>query len=82
MTINGILEHVTIERIFTAVLTVSTMAKAFCAATETPAANTTWGKIYRLIEVVALTIGKSKQTPVATITAIGGQPVDMISQKG
>ena len=64
MTINGILEHVTVERIFTAVLTVSTMAKAFCAATETPAANTTWGKIYRFIEIAALTVGKSKQNSV------------------
>ena len=80
MTINGILEHVTIERIFTAVLTVSTMAKAFCAATETPAANTTWGKIYRLIEVVALTIGKTKQAPTGTISALGGGVVDTVKK--
>ena len=45
---------------FTAVITV---AGAFCAATPTPDYNTKWGKLYRLIEILALNFGKAKMTP-------------------
>ena len=78
MTIQTILAHVTVERIFTAILTVSTIAKAFCAATSTPDPKTTWGKLYNLIEILALTVGKAKQPPQlnqgATVMVTPTQP--------
>ena len=46
--------------------TIITIAGAFCAMTPTPPANTTWGKIYRLIELLAFNFGKAKmQAPQA-----------------
>lgn len=40
---------------------VVTAASAFCAATPTPDPNTTWGKIYSVIEFLGLLVGKAKQ---------------------
>lgn len=35
-------------------------ASAFVATTTTPAADTTWGKVYKIIEIIALAISKAK----------------------
>lgn len=40
--------------------TIISVASAFCAATPTPPTNTTWGKLYKLIEFAAMNIGKAK----------------------
>lgn len=36
-------------------------ASAFVATTKTPEPTTKWGKVYKLIEVLALAIGKAKE---------------------
>lgn len=38
------------------------LASAICALTPTPDPNTLLGKLYKLIEILALNVGKSKQT--------------------
>lgn len=64
-----------------------TAASAFCAATLTPPPNTTWGRVYRLIELLGMLIGKAKEqgTPIPTLadfqTAIIGE-ITAAAQQG
>lgn len=59
-----------------------TAASAFCAATPTPPPNTVLGRVYRVVETLALLVGKAKQmglvadsSPVSTPPAPQkGQP--------
>lgn len=46
---------------FHVVTAVVMLASAICALTPTPNPNTTWGKVYKFIELLALNIGKAKQ---------------------
>lgn len=43
---------------------VVTLASAVCAMTPTPDPSTTWGKVYRFIEMAAMVVGKAKQTGI------------------
>jgi hypothetical protein len=49
------------ERVLTAVTTVVSIASVATASTPTPAPETFLGKLYRIIEVLALVVGKAKQ---------------------
>jgi hypothetical protein len=49
---------------FAVITAVVTLASAITAATPTPAPGTLLSKIYKLIEILALNIGKSKDTGV------------------
>jgi hypothetical protein len=46
---------------FQVVSAVVVLASAICAITPTPDPKTTWGKVYKFIELLALNIGKAKQ---------------------
>lgn len=39
------------------------LASAICAATPTPKDDDIWGKLYKVLEVVALNVGKAKKLP-------------------
>ena len=43
------------------VFAIISAASAFCASTPTPDKTTLWGKVYTIIEWLALNIGKAKQ---------------------
>jgi hypothetical protein len=62
-----ITQHLTLQNIITAATTVVTIASAVCAILPTPNPTTTLGKIYRLIEMAALTFGKAKQTGIPAV---------------
>lgn len=49
-----------IELIVIAYPLIVTIASAIVAATPTPKDDILWGKIYKIIEVFALTVGKAK----------------------
>jgi len=49
--------------IFSIVTTAVSLASAIAAITETPADDTVVGKIYRIIDLFALNIGRAKQMP-------------------
>jgi hypothetical protein len=44
---------------------VVTVASAICAITPTPNPTTKWGKIYMILEFLAINIGKAKDKGVA-----------------
>lgn len=46
---------------FNVVTAVVALASAICALTPTPPPNTVWGKVYKVIEFLAINIGKAKQ---------------------
>lgn len=46
---------------FQIVTAVVTLASAICAVTPTPPENTWRGKLYKVIEFVAINIGKAKE---------------------
>lgn len=48
---------------FTVVSAIVTAASAIAATTETPKAGTLWAKVYSLIDLLALNIGKAKDIP-------------------
>lgn len=50
-----------ISKVVSVATVVVTGASAFCAATPTPEPTSFLGKIYKLIEFLALNIGKAKQ---------------------
>ena len=50
--------------------TVVSAASAFCASTPTPAANTRWGKLYKIIELAAMNIGRAKEVASQIETAV------------
>lgn len=41
---------------------VVTLASTICAVTPTPKPGSTWSKIYKIIEMLAINIGKAKDT--------------------
>jgi len=45
---------------FNVVTAVVTLASAICALTPTPAADTWQGKVYNVVEFLAINIGKAK----------------------
>lgn len=49
--------------IFSIVTTAVSLASAIAAITETPADDTVVGKIYRIIDLFALNIGRAKHLP-------------------
>lgn len=49
--------------IFSVVTTAVSLASAVAAITKTPADDTAVGKIYRIIDLFALNIGRAKQMP-------------------
>ena len=49
---------------FAVVTALVTLASAITAATPTPAPGTLLAKLYKLIEILALNIGKSKDTGI------------------
>jgi len=49
--------------IFSVVTTAVSLASAVAAITETPADDTVVGKIYRIIDLFALNVGRAKQMP-------------------
>jgi hypothetical protein len=49
------------DRIITAATSVVTAASIITAATETPAPESRLGKLYKLLELLALVIGKAKK---------------------
>ena len=49
--------------IFSIVTTAVSLASAIAAITETPADDTVVGKIYRILDLFALNIGRAKQLP-------------------
>lgn len=49
--------------IFSVVTTAVSLASAVAAITETPADDTVVGKIYRMVDLFALNIGRAKQLP-------------------
>lgn len=64
--------------------TVIAVASAICAATPTPATNTVWGKIYRVIEFLAINLGKAKQVATeikdeTTITPVVAAPAPVVT---
>jgi len=46
---------------FQALTFLSVMCSAFVAATPTPRDDELWGKVYKYIEVMALTVGRAKE---------------------
>lgn len=62
---------------FAVVTALVTLASAIVAATPTPAPGTFLAKVYKIIEILALNIGKSKDTGVITNpdSATGGTEV-------
>lgn len=48
------------ERILTAATTVVSVASVVTASTDTPKPETVLGKLYRILELLALVIGKAK----------------------
>lgn len=56
-----------LDKVMTAIeiaCAVVTAASAIVAMTPTPAPNTTWGKVYRMIETLGLVVGKAKQNGI------------------
>lgn len=49
---------------FAVITALITLASAITAATPTPAPGTLLAKLYKLIEILALNIGKSKDTGI------------------
>ncbi len=49
------------DRILTAATTVVSVASVITAATETPKPETFLGKLYKVLELLALVVGKAKQ---------------------
>jgi hypothetical protein len=49
------------ERILTGITTVVSVASVITAATETPKPETALGKLYKILELLALVIGKAKK---------------------
>jgi hypothetical protein len=49
------------DRILTAATSVVTIASILTSATETPRPESILGKLYKILEVLALVIGKAKQ---------------------
>lgn len=49
---------------FAVITALVTLASAITAATPTPAPGTLLAKLYKLIEILALNIGKSKDTGI------------------
>lgn len=47
---------------FQALTILSVMCSAFVAATPTPKDDRLWAKIYRYIDIMALNVGRAKQT--------------------
>ena len=45
---------------FQLVTAVIALASAICAVTPTPPPDTFWGKVYKVIEVLAINVGKAK----------------------
>ena len=45
-------------------LILSYLASLFVSRTETPAPDTSWGRVYRLIEILAGLFGKAKQPAI------------------
>jgi hypothetical protein len=68
-----IISQITLTRVITVATSIVTLASAICALTPTPAPNTKLGKLYHFIEILALTIGKAKQSGITanTITVAG-----------
>lgn len=48
--------------ILNALLGVFAVASLFIAGTKTPDPDTTFGKVYRVIEALALNVGRAKET--------------------
>lgn len=46
---------------FHLITAVIVLASSICALTKTPDPNTTYGKVYKIIEFLALNIGKAKE---------------------
>ena len=46
---------------FHVITAVIVLASSICALTKTPDPNTTYGKVYKVIEFLALNIGKAKE---------------------
>lgn len=42
---------------------INPLASAICATTPTPKDDDIWGKAYKVLEVLALNLGKAKQLP-------------------
>jgi hypothetical protein len=57
-----------IQTVLAIVGSIVTVASTICAGTPTPDPNTKLGKFYRIIEFLAINIGKAKDTgmPIAT----------------
>lgn len=53
------------EPVWITVASLVTIASTWCAFTKTPDPKTTWGKIYSALEVVALLVGRAKETPTS-----------------
>ena len=49
------------ERILMAATSAVTIASVLTSATETPAPGTWLGKLYKILELLALVVGKAKQ---------------------
>jgi hypothetical protein len=49
------------ERVLTGITTVVSVASVITASTETPPPDTFLGKLYRILELLALVVGKAKQ---------------------
>lgn len=49
------------ERILTVATSVVTIASIITTATDTPAPETFLGKLYKIIEALAIVVGKAKQ---------------------
>ena len=48
-----------------------TVASAFCAATPTPAPGSRWARLYRVIEIAGLVVGKAKDSGVLPPPPLG-----------
>lgn len=46
---------------FPVVTSAVTLASAVAAVTPTPKAGSTWSKVYKVVDIVALNFGKAKQ---------------------
>lgn len=64
----------TIPAWITALLAVVVAAKGVVALTPTPADDKIVGKLYKILEMVALVVGKTKDKPVQPLGGGGDQP--------
>ena len=49
------------ERILTGITTIVSVASVITASTETPKPETVLGKLYKILELLALVVGKAKK---------------------